>query len=853
MTATLPPLRGPVSADETDPRAAGCPREADFGPVEVLTPMVVRRCAIPVEELDLLAAPHTTEALAAAQRAHESALSAADLVTTLLYELIPRLREDRVRRSAIRLRRDVFNDRFADRTHADAERLIPELPADTVGSLHRWIRLQQTYRSRMTLAEDRLRAEAEVSGACLVAVFARPDRLPGLAVASPVLAGRLADGKVGDLALGGRSARSLASYLSRAAVKTSPFGQLATLTTARFGPRPADRRMNRAAEQPSATIALSRAVAVLVLHALAVNPATAGLLGDPVPVRVTHTGDGALAIRRAWTVEDAMLFTYVWVDVRRDIGLLTDADALRRLREKDPAALRRLLDLGLAAMRTPWCHDGTRHFAALADALNAGADGGPAAGACRRLAELEAGFAGAGAAQRARIDRQVRAEVRELVEEAGTPAPAWLDTVHLWHEAAESPGGEVRLPQSVQDDLVAVSHQRFQQAHLSVLYRRMAEAFEQRYGSGGRCDDVLGFLAQFLRGPRAAAHLSQAPLDDARTGAADQELHGGHGTLGPVTAVVYAQIAARQEPDLAAGNYRLVVNQINGGGWGVNARWLSLGSLGRELTDSLPRWLATAHPGCRLMQLSVGSEICDLQRASTSLLPALDWNGQPADAVAEPIASFTLHHDPYTRTLQLADRNGAPVALCYLGVVPAHLLSPLPRLLIMLGDPWSIPPVSPHSGGEGWAAAAGHSSASRGAADVRHRPRAETGRIVLHRAEWEMDSAQVPRPEPGQRLQAAHLLRLRDWFMARGIPCEGFARPQGGVFGASGKPVWFSLDHPHSVAAGLLPLLSRQPVIRVVEALPSREQHWATGPDGRHHAVELTAMTRVRPNAGGRR
>ncbi|MGP3983119.1 lantibiotic dehydratase [Streptomyces sp. KR80] len=817
------------------------PEAAAAEDAEVFSPLVVRRCGIGVRELGVLEAPQTGAALRAAEQETAAADALAEELVEGLHRAVPLLDRE-PRRVALRVKRKIFNGVADARTAQDIRRLTSWAPAALTSELQKWQHRQEALRERMAIAERGLLQETRACGKALLDSWAAPDRSAALALASPVLADRLLSGAAARPGPEGRTARSLTSYLARATLKTSPFGDLTTVGLAWTDASDLRAAPPGGPKSPVRSARLSRPVAVLALYALAAHPATAPAFAAPRPGPVHTTRFGPLAVVRTARYGHLVQVDFALTDVRRHLDLLSGPEAPQRLEDwarLDPGGLRRLLELGLAVLPAPWdaSHDAVP-FGALAEVLES--LGEPAAlEPCRQLAALERDYATLGAAQRVAADRRTRIWVKDVLESAGAPAPGWLATAALWHEAVQTPGEDLLLPRSVREDLArAVAAQAGAGIVLNPLYSGLVAAFRRTYGTGGRCTGVMEFLAEFLRHPRTAHEAeSPSPAASPRPGPV-----GGHGTVAPPIALVYAQIAADSAAHMADGDYRLVVNQLHTGGLGVLARWHRLGRPGLLITERLPRWLAAASPGCRLLQLPMGGELTETQHVSSALLPAVHWYGQQRGSGALPIDALRLHHDPGTDTLQLTDAAGTPVVLHYLAVaIPAHM-SPLSRLLLLLSDPWLMPMLLPHQ----------PPPAPARTGPVTHVPRTEYGRVVLRRAEWHIDGGAVPRPTAGQQLTARHLLQLRRWFTAHGIPVEGFIRPytDNGAVGHDAKPAWFSLEHPHTVTAALLPALAA-PRVRIAEALPSRAQHWVRGPDGEPYATELTALVRC-PQGPGR-
>jgi len=192
--------------------------------------------------------------------------------------------------------------------------------------------------------------------------------------------------------------------------------------------------------------------------------------------------------------------------------------------------------------------------------------------------------------------------------------------------------------------------------------------------------------------------------------------------------------------------------------------------------------------------------------------------------------------------LELTARDGSLVAPVYMGLVPAHLLGGVERVLTVLADPWvngacsvwrRLPPLP----GEGEGA--------------RSLPRRQNGRLVVRRASWTVRDEDLPRPDKGESA-AAHLRRLNVWRRSQGIPDHVFLRVRAtgrGLATDQRKPSFLSFLSPHAVAQ-LLATLDGGGVqgLTFVEVAPSDTDLWLTDTTGAPYVVEhLTHLRWPRP------
>ncbi|MFJ6610508.1 hypothetical protein ACIQPT_09520 [Streptomyces sp. NPDC091289] len=84
-----------------------------------------------------------------------------------------------------------------------------------------------------------------------------------------------------------------------------------------------------------------------------------------------------------------------------------------------------------------------------------------------------------------------------------------------------------------------------------------------------------------------------------------------------------------------------------------------------------------------------------VQSECGGILPPLVLPGEVEAEHGITLDDTVLAHDTHTDTLSLFDRNGDPVGLAHLGLIPRHLLQSYVRLPAIITDTWVN--GSPHS------------------------------------------------------------------------------------------------------------------------------------------------------------
>ncbi|MFJ1605712.1 lantibiotic dehydratase [Streptomyces sp. NPDC088253] len=854
--------------------AVSGPRIPDFGTIPpapagrgtVAPVLMARVCGLPVGVLDESATPRSTgllrDALDAADAAGELAGSLADAI----YRLVPRLDGDRAaRRAAVGLRRDIHNGRLAPSTGRAADLVSARLDPGPARRLKAWLEAMRRYQDGLGQAEEVFATELPKAGEALFGRLREPRVASGLALASPQFARRLlAQDGPAPAGLDTRGARSAAAYLSRIAVKPSPFSTLTTLDVAWLGSappevaRPAPRQSGQ--DGAAGAVTSSRGLAVALLLACAAHPDLAPALDVVANSGLRRVGDRLLAALPVYAAADGFFFRE---DEVTDCGLYEWAPALlpsrptpftalaARLGTNGPQLAARWVEMGLLQPVTPWRLADGRHLRALSRAVRhrTDADASPAAAGVRAaldtLGELEATVTTTvDAAERAQAVEATRDAARATFKELGRPVPSWLDGTPLFHEAVASPEGPAHeLPGRVGDDLAHAARWLAPHVTRTPLYDGLVERFVHRYGVGGTCSDLLGFLYEVLAHADPYALARQDTLPPAGDPRGDDiPAPGrllGHGTLGTASNSLFFQVAAEDAAHVAAGDYTLVVNLVQNGVGGLLSRWACVPSLHDRIAPALDDWLRGLHPGCRVLQVSAYPDWSEMQRPTLSTVPRLRWPTDlpDGDPTTVDMAGLSLCHDPDTGTLQAYDHDGSPVAFAYLGTTPTYLLRGAVRLLCLLSDPWmtlgradrEVRAFDRVTTGEG----------------AQYLPRTQHGRVVWARARWRLPAARLPRPDPGVS-PVRFLADVERWRRQHGLPEEVFlvqiTRGPRGV--RKEKPQWLGFDNPYVVWAALRQIRSDALAVDLVEALPGRGEHWNRDAAGAPVATEFSGLVR---------
>lgn len=810
--------------------------------------LIARVCGLPVTAVEDLCAPEATTSIRIAVAAEQHATELGARLSDDLYGLVPTLDDaPGVRRQVLRLRRDIHNVRCTDATRGAATETIPRLGVAATRRLQQWVQ-------DVELRDDHLRKAREVVAGELAAASQRVRRRlltpvvsRGLAFASPGFTRELAKRGPSSAHLTSREARSAVAYMTRTALKPSPFATLATVGVTRFGPAPA-RGMSAGAgpshHDATRVVTTSRTAALALWRLWAEDESSSchvGLVANP---SLRDTGGALRAALPLYVQAHSVLFRHDeltdcemvrWAVDRLPSEPATAREIAERL-DVDLDSVLRLVTSGVLVPVTPWSIDRLDEFTAATHWLDDRPDAaGPVPDAIRALAGITPS-ADAGPEAVAQASDRARSLVATAFRESGRAAPYWLPHLAMLHEtAAHDAEHSPCVPSSVTADLHELADLLRPHVHLNAGYRRLVDAFVARHGSGGSAPDLLSFLYGVTAG--ADPWTIDRALTEVEMTAPDPLLLSGHGTVGPPCHTVFFQIAAPDEAAVRSGDYRLVVNNIQPGFPGLTVRWAAVPALREALEAELVDWAHTQHPGATVYGFSAHADWVDFQRPVVGSLPRVTW---AADGASPPsggvdLAGFTLHHDPVSNTLQVRDPAGHPASFAYLGAIPPRILRGVDRLLSLLADPWVTPDLSARR-----MTAATAATASPDAGAGKRLPRLRSHRLILRRATWLLPAGGLPVPG---RDAVSFLADVERWRVHNALPDEVFIRQVPTTWtGRPEKPQWVGFEHPHTVVAALHGAVDAGGFVEVTEALPARSETWWRDRSDNPTAAEFQAV-----------
>ncbi|WP_046777832.1 lantibiotic dehydratase [Streptomyces yangpuensis] len=801
-----------------------------------------------MESLDLVL-PRTSDSLRRETAYEEHLAERAGLITDALHTAVPTLDDaPHLRRAALQLRRCIHNGRPAQLPEDVTAGLRERLGGPAGLALTDWLDGMRDLSSLRTRTDALYEEETTRATARLRDVLSEPVFAQGLAQASPHLLDHVT---AKPLEPHGKAARSVLGYVSRAAVKTSPFSRLTALA---LDGGQADGAGHSYVDQQHVRAwldALARDERFAAAFEVEPNRSLRRSGGRAYLLTSAHPGPGESAWRTDSLV-DASRYAEL-IAALASWPRMPIPQALERLGGSDPfGGFLRLLDTGLLRLVLPWTATEPHPVRALARSLEVLPH--PAALRTRALLE-EMGEEAAGlhllsGSDRARSVNRLVSRVGSLA--ADDPQPAVRYSVYedaLCDVPVDLPADVVR------EDLTGLGRLLRPYVFRSHVYDWLRDEFVARYGTGGHCPDLFGFLWAVAASPGFEGALYRAlQKDHAESGRpTDRAWLPVSASSAPPTAAVLYQVEAPSTDAVRRGDHRIVVNQYNSGVGGLLARFRHLldspAADRAGLTGQLRGWIADLFPHAAPHQLTLSGDVNGMHRAADGVLPAFRWPGEPSHAgdagdAGDADAPPRMSHCPATDTLELTDSTGRTLAPVYLGVVPQHLVPGVARLLLCLADPWingSRLCCTPNPV-DGSAPVTGD--------DTQVIPRRVHNRLVVGRRTWRIAPQALPQPVKGEQ-PAAYFRRVHRWRVGLGLPDEVFVSVEfpftvAAVGSSRGKPFWLSFRSPHAIwaAANLIGRAKDATAVRLAETCPDRSQYWLRDAGGRRRAAEHVSLLR---------
>lgn len=747
-----------------------------------------------------------------------------DSLIEKIYSSVPESSKE-LRRALLESKRNVFNGKEINFS------LLRQLPDSLDNECKYWNQAVRSLEEFQTELNLRIIKNNQVESEQIVNKFLEPDFLKSVSIASPQLVTAVENLDPTKIFSDQRMVRSSYAYITRAALKTSPFSGLTTVAVS--GKYAAGRMIVNVAKHFPYQM-----LRTLTTKAIENNNEIDLKLETSPSVEISVDGHKNLILIPDFHYRNGIIYRNETVkgaeNVPRRLRELKGTYPVNEFKSQLKAInpdirLQRYVDSGIVRPSVPWSRDESP-FAKIQKIRSSEINH------CNTqelswIVSAEQNIPQLDAFSRAHtLNRMGDFASKYFTEDEMGKKPSGL--LYEDREYSGFVDNYINL-QPVREDLEKLADLCNPWIVRSRLYDLMVSRFCARYGEGGTCNDVLGFLmSQAVDGDGNHEEFIALRQDHAF----DESKLERAGLMGGISAAprnigAFVQLCADSEENLSSGSGLTVVNAFGSGSGGAYARFHKL--LGSEYRNELATQIHSMWSVERVYELQFWTEINTGQNMSTGVLPALRVPGEPTVPGSISLSDVSLKHDSDSDTLYLVDSEG-PIGLAYLGLTPQHLLSGYLRWLTLISDPWiRLTPYSDHWSSHMW------QLRKLLADETVEVPRTQQGRLVTRRGSW-----YVPRVTIDSLFANDAVGTIRAWHKFRSkldMPEEVFvhqlARAQGSTVN-SRKPLYTNLSSPLSLTVLEKWLAPESSHVRITEALPTTDMHPFRDDKGRPRARE---------------
>lgn len=796
---------------------------------------VRRTAAVGLREFADLQDSGLLTALENLSTATADALELESRITDSLHELVSKTAAEG-RPALIAFRRDVFNRRLRWLQNQAARDMVSEASPVLRGDLDR---LQQVIESLKALTGQltaQLRSRKAEEDSLLVQLSGQHELAAALALSSQsVWAARDRVVQSDSQKLSAKLMRSLFAYVQRGTLKPAPLSTFTTLTVE--GP-----------DSPTVSPAAQAHVSVTAVRALVEGLCTHEEFKDffgfmPNTTLLVH---GKRAARVISPMYQRIEGQFNW---RRDDVLhveLPQAVAHQALKLPQgasgsaveehfagTASLRFLVDAGLILPVMPWQ---TAALSPLTELVGALPPKHKVTSILRETVETVAELSISTPSRRAEIQGGVQRNLGQVFDSLGRVTPLFAQVRDVVRE--NSVGAVPIEPPEGQVELAFTAAQIYREGLFrSVLHDALVQHARAIVGKPhglAVISDVPEILAQLSHGAESVQRYQTTQMEEV---ALAHQL----GSRQEVAAARPVRITASTPPPIGmaiihhgstAGTG--VLDTLGAYGPGQFTRYLH-GPIRTTLAERLRRWTGTMTPdGTHLLEVTAATDQNDLQRDASGVWPGLKWPLDPhLDSGETEVNDLVLVIDE-DDSVTVTTRQGRPLQLMYVGVVPQTLISGPVRNLLALASPWSFVPLD--------------TSELTPAPAVLERPilreREARDGLVLARRSLECEISELP----SSFLDGVTARSLQELFTALGqwgFGQEVFVQlvPKTLSFAAAPKPSWVSCGSLSSLEVLRHDLVRGRGRhhLKITEALPAVGDSVAEGTDAMTQTMHLLA------------
>ncbi|WP_147199355.1 lantibiotic dehydratase [Pantoea sp. CCBC3-3-1] len=391
---------------------------------------------------------------------------------------------------------------------------------------------------------------------------------------------------------------------------------------------------------------------------------------------------------------------------------------------------------------------------------------------------------------------------------------------NLVYEDAWSEGIDMTLPDAfVPDVLARVARVVAKRASLSLEYLWLRQAFLQRYGEGGVCEDIGLFLQESWQ---EFIHFSQQLLSQPAAAVARLSYKGIDPAALRLPVTLFLQLEASDVGELHQRHGKVVINNAYSRiAWQLARTTLTDDGGADARRDQLKLWLQQVAAPALPLTFSFSGESSNLQAQARLAQHHLCLNEPQQVADDLVLAQIHLCHDAASGLLHFKDQQGQALQPFYLGAATPMIAWGTKYLLTVLAEPVQI-------GRPAWS----QLMASEQDDDFRHAPRLEEDNCVLIRETWWLRTSRIFREFSGQPV-VDHPMLLLELLLKQGIPPDSYVNGQYNdslswqAFNNDKirKPMWCRLGNTHCLDQLLL-LARKADWLVFREALPAPENSW---------------------------
>ncbi|NRR26432.1 lantibiotic dehydratase [Bacillus velezensis] len=773
----------------------------------------------------------------------------------ILYKLISRIKDDETNflRFLLKLKRDIYNMRAVNISAEHQVMLKNRLSYADYNLLMHWYTSTCDRSKTMELAKRAFEEEIKEASKQLAKEMEDKEWQKGMALANPKYLASYNKYKIKLWRPHKQYARSSMAYLGRITVKTSPFSTFTKLGLSSFS----SEEMSVPSSQKTSFCSISKSICTELIFEMALHPELSQFLTYEKNISLRVIDQEHIQLIKSSYV---ILNGFAWRNdqlicesvTTKQINIVKSIESgsyskIKELISNTPFKFNDLIVAQWIKPVIPFSRKSEQPLLDLYEMLKS-----IEVKKARRLARIVKWMQScldtlslSEAKERLRYHQMIIQLAKKAFQEITNNKPKSLQNEKLVYENVKLSEIHPPLGEYVKCDLEKISNKLRNYQFRTHLYDLLCEHFVSSYGKGGVCDNIQEFLFQFEQRKDRPRLIKNALRKDKRTAERLEESRvfaPYSASSAPPIATVFYQLASNHgsEEDISAGDYRLIINQINSG-LGLLLRFQSMFKEEQSNLGELMRnWTHSLNSEAKIVHFPMIADFSNLQTDPGILSTSLRWPGENPMIDSNDLQLNELcliHEEP--GILTFVDKEGCPIAPMYFGAVPQHMVQGPMSHLFTIMMPW----INAFKGN--WVSSPLF-SASPPPEEVEFHDRIQEGRIVYRRARWRIPAFLFPHKEKSES-EYAYYLRLKTFQKRYGLPDEGFLlgeRVGISLNSKQRKPIYMNFNSYHSIEAAISTAAAEHDLLSVTftEALPNRYQHWLKNEEGQVIASEYMSL-----------